>query len=445
LRVKSCGLRWKKYKTLRMQEILKKIVTKIIKYEARIVLWRHGPKVVAITGSVGKTSTKDAIFECLRPFFYTRKSEKSYNSEIGLPLTILGLKNAWNNPFLWGWNILLGFMVLFKSKYPEWLVLEVGVDHPGDMRQVAEWLKTDVVVITRFSKVPVHVEYFATPEEVSREKSLLVGTLRKDGILILNRDDEDVFLLKENAKRRNLSFGFEESSDIKASNNEFLYDSGGSLLGTIFRADFDGSSIPIRIIGSLGAGQIYSALAALAVGSALGLNAVRISEALNAYKPPAGRMRIIQGIKDSEIIDDTYNASPVATLSALRTLGEVKTERKIAILGDMMELGRFAADEHKNIGKLVASVADIFVAVGIRMRYAADSALSNGMPDSNVLQFDTSEEAGAYIQNIIKEGDIVLVKGSQSMRMEKVVEEIMLEPDKKAELLVRQDKEWQRR
>lgn len=425
-----------------MKESLKKIIIQILKYEARLVLWRHKPKVVAITGSVGKTSTKDAIFECLKGAFYARKSEKSYNSEIGLPLTILGLKNAWNNPALWAWNIILGFLAIFKSKYPHWLVLEVGVDHPGDMRKVAEWLKTDIVVITRFSKVPVHVEHFATPEEVNKEKSLLVGTLKKDGILILNRDDKDVFALKEIAKRRNISFGFEESADIRASNDEFLYDSAGKLIGLIFRADYEGSSIPVRIIGSVGSAQIYSALAALAVGSALGQNAVSLSEALSAYTLAPGRMRLIAGIKDAQIIDDSYNASPVATASALNALAETKSERKIAVLGDMMELGRFAADEHKNIGKFASEAVNIFVAVGIRMRYAAESALQNGMRDEHVFQFDTAEEAGAYIQNIIKEGDVVLVKGSQSMRMERVVEEIMLEPDKKEKLLVRQNEEW---
>lgn len=409
------------------------------------MLWRHRPKVVAVTGSVGKTSTKDAIFECLKGAFYARKSEKSYNSEIGLPLTILGLKNAWNNPALWGWNIILGFLVIFKPKYPQWLVLEVGVDHPGDMRKVAEWLATDIVVITRFSKVPVHVEHFATPEEVAREKSLLVGTLRKDGVLILNRDDKDVFALKEIAKRRNISFGFEESADIRASNAEFLYDSAGKLIGTIFRADYEGSSIPVRIIGSVGKAQIYSALAALGVGSALGQNAVSLSEALGSYTPASGRMRLVEGIKGTQIIDDTYNASPVATSSALNALAETKAKRKIAILGDMMELGRFAADEHKNVGKLASETANIFVAVGIRMRYAAESALQNGMRDECVLQFDTSTEAGAYIQNILKEGDVVLVKGSQSMRMERVVEEIMLEPEKKEKLLVRQNEEWLKR
>ncbi|MEK7121036.1 MAG: hypothetical protein AAB840_03000, partial [Patescibacteria group bacterium] len=115
-----------------MREILRKIIIYILKIEARMVLFRHRPRIVAITGSVGKTSTKDVIFECLKPYFYTRKSEKSFNSEIGLPLTILGLSNAWNNPFKWFWNLFVGLLNFITPKYPRWLVLEIGIDRPAD-------------------------------------------------------------------------------------------------------------------------------------------------------------------------------------------------------------------------------------------------------------------------------------------------------------------------
>ncbi len=428
-----------------MREILRKIIIYILKIEARMVLFRHRPRIVAITGSVGKTSTKDVIFECLKPYFYTRKSEKSFNSEIGLPLTILGLSNAWNNPFKWFWNLFVGLLNFITPKYPRWLVLEIGIDRPADMKKVASWLKTDVVVFTKFSRVPVHVEYFDSPEDVIVEKSLLADTLRKDGVLILNRDDEDVFAIKEKAKRKSVSYGFDKSSDIQASNQEFLYDSGGRLLGIIFRADYDGNSIPIRIVGSLGQGQVYSALSALAVGMALGLNPVSLSEASSAYHPPAGRMRILRGIKNSQIIDDTYNSSPVALISALETLKKIVAKRKIVVLGDMLELGKYSEDEHKKIGKEVANFADLFVAVGSSMKFAVEEALSNGMREENILHFDTSKEAGLYLQNLIEDGDLVLVKGSQSIRMERVVEEVMGEPDRKKELLVRQEEEWEHR
>lgn len=428
-----------------MKSILKKVIMSVLQFEARMALFRHKPKIVAVTGTVGKTSTKDVIYECLKPYFNTRKSEKSFNSDIGLPLTILGLQNAWSSPIGWIWNLILGFFVLFDTRYPNWLVLEIGIDRPGDMKKVAKWLKTDVVVFTKFSQTPVHVEYFDSPKEVIFEKSLLADTLKIDGTLILNRDDEEVFALGERARRKHISYGFHTLSDIKASNQEFLYDDSNKLVGIIFRADYGGSSIPVRIIGSLGQGQVYGALAGLAVGTALGINIVSLSDAISGYQPPNGRMRIISGIKNCQIIDDTYNSSPVALSSAIATFKEIKAKRKIAILGDMLELGKYSIDEHKKIGKNVAGFVDMFVAVGERMKIAVDEALSNGMREEVVLHFDTSSDAGAYIQNLIKEGDIILVKGSQSIRMEKIVEEIMAVPDKKAELLVRQDKEWQNR
>src|SRR5690606_26085163 len=128
----------------------------VISWQAKTILSKYKPKVVAITGSVGKTSTKDAVYLVLTNFFTVRKSQKSFNSEIGVPLTIIGCGSGWNSAYLWLKNILKGFsLIIFKHKYPEWLVLEVGADRPGDIKSIAKWLKPDVVVITRISEVPV--------------------------------------------------------------------------------------------------------------------------------------------------------------------------------------------------------------------------------------------------------------------------------------------------
>ena len=186
--------------------------------------------------------------------------------------------------------------------------------------------------------------------------------------------------------------------------------------------------------------------AAAAVGAALHKPLGDIAGALESYDPPPGRMRLVRGIKNTLIIDDTYNASPAATAAALTTLGMITTKgRKIAVLADMMELGRHSTEEHRKIGEQVAKHADMLVTVGFRARDIAAAALDNGMPDNAILQFEDSGKAGAELQNLIKEGDCVLVKGSQSMRMERVVEEIMAEPDRAEELLVRQDAEWKKR
>lgn len=426
-----------------MREFFKKIIIFILNLEARICIWRHKPKIIAITGSVGKTSTKDAVFSVLKDSFYVRKSEKSFNSEIGLPLSILGLENAWNNPFYWILNIFLGlYKAVFSLHYPEWLILELGVDHPGDMEKVSKWLKTDIVVFTQFGTVPVHVEFFNSPEEIIKEKSKLLHSLKKDGVLILNYDDRNVLALKEKSLNKTITFGFSEDVDMQASNADILYEDGRPS-GTIFRADYSGNSLPVRIAGALGRGHIYPALVALSVGLALNMNIFKISEVLSSHRAPLGRMNIIEGVSGSIIIDDTYNSSPVAVGEALSTLEKIETSgRKIAVLGDMMELGRYSDEEHKKVGELASSVADIIVAVGIRAKGIAESALLSGMSENNVLKFDSSIEAGDKLKNLVKEDDVILVKGSQSMRMERVVEKLMAKPDDKKKLLVRQDKEW---
>jgi UDP-N-acetylmuramoyl-tripeptide--D-alanyl-D-alanine ligase len=179
-----------------MKTIFRKIITYILQIESRLVISKYKPKIIAITGSVGKTSTKDAIFAVLSGVSYVRKSEKSYNSEIGLPLTILGVPNGWNNPLVWIKNLCKGlWLFLGPHTYPTWLVLEVGIGHPGDMHRTADWLQTDVVIITAIGETPAHIEFFSSRKSLIEEKSSLIQTLKKDGLLILNADDPDVCLL----------------------------------------------------------------------------------------------------------------------------------------------------------------------------------------------------------------------------------------------------------
>ncbi len=182
------------------------------------------------------------------------------------------------------------------------------------------------------------------------------------------------------------------------------------------------------------------------MGRLLGINEVKMGEALATHVSPKGRMKLVAGIKDTVILDDTYNSSPVAAHAALETLKNVKIAgRKIAVLGDMMELGQFSIDEHKKVGDVAAKSVDVLVTVGVRSRASADAALDALMDENNILQFEESREAGKYLSTFIKPGDMILVKGSQSMRMERVVEEIMHHLEDKENLLVRQDKQWQHR
>lgn len=431
-----------------MKRIFKKIIVAILTIEARVALWRFKPKIVAVTGSVGKTSTKDAIYTVFSKLTFARKSEKSFNSELGVPLTVLGLKNAWNNPFLWIIRIIKGFfLAIFQSDYPKWLILEIGADHPGDIERLAKWIHPDIAVINKIGALPVHVEFFKSPGDISKEKSFLAKAIKQGGTLVSYCDDEQVIKIAESAKTKNLiTFGFNEKSDVLASDYTIVYKKQNDLLvpsGISFKVNFGGNLIPIVVAGALGRNHAYPALAAVAVAISARFNIASAGEALREHKTPSGRMRIINGLKDSIIIDDTYNSSPAALSEALKTLSEIDTSgRKVAVLGDMLELGSYSNQAHHDAGKEASEVCNILCVVGPRGRIIAEGALEEGMDENKIFEYDNSEQAGDEIQNLIQKGDVILVKGSQGVRMEKIIENIMAEPERAEELLVRQERVW---
>ncbi|MFZ2150412.1 MAG: UDP-N-acetylmuramoyl-tripeptide--D-alanyl-D-alanine ligase [Minisyncoccia bacterium] len=434
-----------------MKIIVKKTLASILKAESRLVLWRYKPRVIAITGSVGKTSTKDAVYAVLSKITYVRKSEKSFNSELGLPLTVLGVPNGWNNPLDWTLNILRGaWLFIWPHKYPACLVLEVGVGKPNDMRDTASWLKTDAVIMTAIGDTPAHIEFFTSRKHLIEEKSELIKTLNPDGILVLNADDEAVLEMKSKTKCRVVTYGFKEGADILGSGESILYDESGVPEGVIFRVDELGKSMPVVIDGVFGRNHIYASLAALALTSGLKWNMLEAIDALKNYDVPPGRMRLLKGINNSMIIDDTYNSSPFACESALRTLGGVENKgRKIAVLGDMLELGKHTIESHKNMGKIAKEILtgkdDTLIVVGPRAKSFKEGAVEAGMEAESILEFLDARQAGKFMETFVQPNDIILVKGSQGMRMERVVETIMLDQADKENLLVRQDPEWLKR
>ncbi|MFA6300955.1 MAG: UDP-N-acetylmuramoyl-tripeptide--D-alanyl-D-alanine ligase [Candidatus Paceibacterota bacterium] len=430
-----------------MKTNLKKIVAYILKIESRLVLWKYKPKIIAITGSVGKTSTKDAVYAVLSKIAYVRKSEKSFNSEIGLPLTILACPNGWNNPVIWFENILKGFwLFIWPHEYPAWLVLEVGIGKPNDMKNTAAWLKTDAVIVTAIGETPAHIEFFNSYKHLVDEKSQLIKTLKPDGLLVLNADDEAVLGMKAKDKHRLITFGFSREANIIGSGDTILYNDKNEPEGIIFRADEEGSSMPVTIEGVFGRNHVYASLAALALSSGLKFNMVTAINALKNYDVPPGRMRLLRGIMETYIIDDTYNSSPLACEFALKTLHEVKSEgRKIAILGDMLELGKHTVEAHKNIGKIARENAKVLVVVGPRAKSIKEGAIDFGMAGENIFEFSNSTETGNFIKTFIQKNDVILIKGSQGMRMERVVEAILEDSENKEKFLVRQDEEWKRK
>lgn len=434
-----------------MREVTKKILSQVLKAESKMVLWKYKPKIVAIAGSVGKTSTKDAVFAALAAETHVRKSEKSFNSEIGLPLTILGLPNGWNNPLVWTQNILKGLgLFILPNKYPKWLVLEVGIGKPGDMKKTASWLRTDAVIMTAIGETPVHIEFFNSREHLIKEKSELIDTLKTDGLLVLNADDPDILIMKERTKARVLTFGWSPDADVRAGAENIAYDKDGAPEGLAFKLEENGNTLPVIIDGVFGKNHMYASLASLALVYGLGFDILRAITALRHYDLPPGRMRLLRGQKNTFIIDDSYNSSPAACEMAVKTLGEVRASgRKIAVLGDMLELGKHTIEAHEKIGALVKENADVLFTVGLRAKDIAEGAREvypanggAGMQKENIFEFLNAREAGEKLRDFIRGGDFILIKGSQGMRMERTVEQVMAEPENKERLLVRQDPEW---
>ncbi len=428
-----------------MKKIARAIILYLITVEAKLVLKKYKPTIVGVTGSVGKTSAKDAIHAVLAEQFYVAKSKKSMNSEFGVPLSILMRESGWGSPFSWIMSLWEGAtLILFKNHYPSVLVLEVGADHPGDIGAIAGWIQPQVAVVTGVPDVPVHIEFFGSVEEVAREKRKLVEATTSKGAVVLNGDDARAYEMRKGVPGKVYSYGFGTHNEIHASHVETMYE-GQVPHGVRFRINHRGSSVPVAVQGALGHTQVYPALAAAAVGLALKMDLVTIGKGLLHYEPAPGRMRIVAGRKGSTIIDDTYNSSPAAMVSALATLKTIQGPgRKYALLADMKELGKFSDDAHARIGAESAHGIDWLVTVGEQAKVIAESARTHGLHPERITEFSAqdSQKAGETVARRIERGDIILVKGSQSMRMEKAVKELMAEPLRAKELLVRQNSEW---
>ena len=393
----------------------------------RLAVWtinKYQPGVIAVTGSVGKTSTKEAIFSVLSPHRHVRANRKNFNNELGLPLTILGDYEEIGGKLFWLKVICAAFLrLIFRLRYPELLILEYGVDKPGDMKYLLDIARPQIGVITAIGEIPVHVEFFSGPEALAREKSKIIEGLATTGFAILNYDDDSVYEMKERTRAHIMSYGFGEGAEMRISNYEVRMD-GAIPVGISFKLKYGGSFVPARLAGCFGKAQAYAAAAGACLGIAYQLNLVKIAEGLSGFKAPPGRGKLVEGVKQTFILDDAYNASPLSIRGALDTAGHLKAKRKIAVLGDMLEIGKYTMEAHEEIGRLIPDCFDILFTVGARAKLIADSAEKEGMAKKKIFSFDTAEEAGPEIQKLIRKGDLILVKASHSIGLDKIVEEI---------------------
>lgn len=427
---------------------MKNIIQKILYFLSKKILKKYQPEIIGITGSVGKTSTKEAIFTVLKNKFKVQRNIKNYNTEIGVPLTIINAKSGDKNIFKWLKVFCQGVWLIIKrdEDYPQILILEMAADHPGDIEYLTKLAPCKIGVITAIG--PTHLEFFETVANVIREKEFLVSHLSEDGWTILNSDDNLVYPMRRKSKARILTYGWGEKAQIKA--REINYNQNGK--GIQCKVTDGQSLVPAEFKNILSTSQLSSLLAAIAVAKVHKINTIDTINSLKNFKFPRGRLQLIRGIKNTLIIDDTYNSSPKAVKIALEVLSRLKCDsRRWAVLGDMLELGGYTETAHSEVGEWVKEFkVDILVTVGERSKDTARLAETSGsagltisgLSKEHVISFDKSEEAGKFIQSEIESGDLILVKGSQGMRMEKIVKEIMAEPARAEELLVRQDKEW---
>lgn len=427
-----------------MKSILKALVAGVLAVLAQAVVQKYRPLIVMVTGSVGKTSTKDAAAAVLARRYHLRASEKSYNSEFGVPLTIIGAKNPWNNPAAWLRVFKDAFaLILLPSHYPKLLVLEVGADRPGDLARILRIVKPDAVIVTRLPDVPVHVEAYASPQAVRDEEFAPAYALQNGSPLIISADDPNAVTMAARLSVKITTFGFTDGADVRLEGYSFFEE--GDLCGMEAVLNVKGETCTLRVPGALGKSQLYAPAAAIAAALSLDTTLKLALEGVEAYVPPAGRGRILRGKNGSFLIDDSYNASPAAVEEALAALQLLpNTGRRIAVLGDMLELGRYSAKEHAHVGTLARERVDLLVTVGARSKATAEAARAAGMHDDAVFSFDTAVEAAALLEGMIGERDVILVKGSQSIRMERVAERLLADSADQTKL-VRQESEWKAR
>lgn len=417
---------------------MKKTVQNILAELAKRILAKYKPKIIGITGSVGKTSTKEAVFFVVNQKYRAYRPLKNFNNEFGLPFAIIGTDSPGKSISAWIalFSKALG-LILFTQKYPEVLVLEYGVDKPGDMDHLLSIAHPNISIITSIGIS--HYEFFQSAEAIEHEKGRLAEVLTSEEKLIVNADDAKSFNQKNKTHAKKISYGINNAADVQLTKKDENI-TGQYSTAVTFKT-------PTRIIeGSvraLGNPHLQAIAAAIAVGEVLGIETDLIVKGVEEYKPFPGRLNIIDGIKHSVIIDDSYNAAPASMREALLLFDRLPSSHKIAVLGDMRELGALSEKAHEDIGKFVATLnIQKLHTVGDGGKLIAKAALSAGFPESKLSMWNNSDEAQQAILNSVEQNSLILVKGSEFVRLEKITKELLTDPMRAHELLCRQSASW---
>lgn len=394
----------------------------------------------------------DSLFELIR-------SKQELTSGNVVSVSLGEIADAWKRENIWEWVKLIfrNFVLLTKKvSFPKILVLEVGADKPGDIRYITTIIKPDIVVLTAFQESPTHGEFFLNIDQHINEKKVLVEKMKKDGIIVYNADDAIMTKMAKERSAKNpslklFSYGMNADSNVIILENGNLYTSDAEIMGTKIRFGLNfehiKDEIEIRLNDVLGEAHAYSIGAAICISV---LNAYEKDDLVEVVKTldfSKSRMRLLDGINNSKIVDDSYNSSPKAAVNAIETVGKILSKgKKIGILGHMAELGKKTEQEHFNIGLLASKTFDILILSGRYNEYYLEGLRAGKFDLSKVFLAKDPEEVLEVIRNnnLIKQSDLVLVKGSQSARLEKVVVELLMNPHDR-EKVCRQDEEWLKR
>jgi len=353
-------------------------------------------KVVAITGSNGKTTTKEMAAQTLSAAFRVLKTEGNLNNLIGLPLMLLRL-----------------------SDEHEVAVLEMGMNAPGEVRRLKDIAAPQVSLITNVGRA--HLEFLGSLQAIARAKGELWEGLNPEDWIAVNADDPRVVELAAAVHCRKKTFGIRKRAEISA--EDFSVEVAW---GTRFSLRLDGKRIPIRL-NTFGRHNVYNALGASALAAILGLDAEKIAAGLETFHPYPGRGRIHRLGRGLHLLDDTYNSNPDSLQATLAAFGEMKGEtRGLVVLGDMLELGPGTAGFHEEAGKFVGALGfEHLFLCGEQREHLAEGAKSAGMEESRIHTFANPEEIAESLVSVVVEGDWILVKGSRRLRMERVVEALI--------------------
>lgn len=415
---------------------------------------RYGVKVVGVTGSMGKTTCKEAIAHVLGGQLRVLSSVKSYNTEFGLPLTILELTSEFSSVIGWAKNLIIAvWMGLFARADYDVLVLEMGVDKPGDMDQLIGVIGyLDVGVFTGVHPVHMADGQFADMDAIFQEKAKLAKAVRTDGAMLLNYDDDrcrglGLEMNKQKMSPKVIMYGAGEVAKLRVN------DVQSGRLGLDFQVRYGEVSEHIHT-PILGKQHIASLLPAIGCGLFLGMYMGDIAKRLETFTLPPGRLSAIEGVNGSLIVDSSYNASPDAVRAAVNTLCELAEEmkaktggelgessvRKIFVFGNMNELGEVSEREHRNMASYLNGKIDVLVTVGEMAKLCALEIEKHHAESMEIASFEDAMSAAKYLKPKLQKEDIVLVKGSQNkVRLERLVKVVMKDPSQASSLLARQD------